>query len=92
MSVNDTLLVLTICSTFGVVSENLKQDHIENFNAILLQSNINNLVVGLAASLPEVGQVILDLDLAVGGVWSVGFIVQPMHLSLRAQHGDLVQS
>ena len=40
MSVNDTLLVLTICSTFGVVSENLKQDHIENLNALLLQSNI----------------------------------------------------
>ena len=60
-----------------------KQAHIEN-----LQSNIKS----VAASLPEVGQVILDLDLTVGGVWSVGFVVQPMALSLRARHGDLVQS
>ena len=54
--------------------------------------NPTSIYVGLAASQPKVGQVILDLDLAVGGFWSAGFVVQPMHLSLRAWHGDLVQS
>ena len=53
--------------------------------------NPTSIYVGLASQ-PKVGQVILDLDLAVGGVWSVGFVVQPMHLSLRPRHGDLVQS